>query len=918
MDAEKNPAPDKRMEDASPESEKKKENGFVRRVHTFLENNREGKWPLFLAFLLPFLIFCLALAVRRVYPAGDRQIINYDGWHQYYPFLLRLWDHFREGKSLLYDWSMGMGTNFLSMLSYYGASPLNLLLCLAAAREFRVGFTLLLAIKIGLAGFFTALFLKKVFRPSWTLPFFGLGYALCGYLMGYYWNTMWIDSIVLYPLLCLCTVNMLRKGKGTGYVLVLGLTLFSNYYIGYMCCLFTVLVFLALALIDRVSFRNFWRRAARFTLYSLLGGALAAVMLLPAFFGLLNTTSVEGGFPAQWGYYVSVRDLFAPLSDFQTPAVMDGLPNLYAGGLIALFSFAFLWAKKVRFREKLAALIILIFLLVSMNISVFNYVWHGFHFTNMIPYRFAFLFAFVLVVMAYRYYATAFDGFDYLDAIGMFLFVGVLVFSAIGVSETVNLFACVFLLLLAILLSVFRSAGILPKKAFTVCVCLILTVELGVGAYLGSRAVGTTSYSGYFEEETGEAIKTYVAAMKDLEKDSEDFYRCEMTEWRSLNDSCFYNYPGISQFASSANVRVARILEGLGMSSDPGSNRFAYVHTTPLTNTLLGIKYLISRDGYLSDRDTTILSEATNKTTASLYRYEGYVGLGFMTRPETASYRFDLSQMPHERQNELFRLMTGLEGDLLTRVEGEISKTSGLSAADEGEGRYLCTVGAPGDTDPYLKVEYVVPDSGMVYVYAGAPDADYVQVNNAWHSIQDYPNFFSAGYFREGEKVTLRVTLRDLSEQDTENVTFHFCTLDEDLWQKGLEFFRRGKMTVTQNLDTRLTATVTSEEDGFLYTSIPLERKGWTVEVDGEKAEITPFADGFVGVALSAGEHTLTFTYVPQGFSSGALLTLLAVLLTLGLWMMEKKGFRLLPDRAAVADPPEKESEEKEEKNDDA
>lgn len=47
---------------------------------------------------------------------------------------------------------------------------------------------------------------------------------------------------------------------------------------------------------------------------------------------------------------------------------------------------------------------LLAFLVASFNVNVLDYVWHGMHFTNMIPHRFAYLFSFVLVVMAYRAY----------------------------------------------------------------------------------------------------------------------------------------------------------------------------------------------------------------------------------------------------------------------------------------------------------------------------------------------------------------------------------------------------------------------------------------------------------------------------------------------------------------------------------
>ena len=40
--------------------------------------------------------------------------------------------------------------------------------------------------------------------------------------------------------------------------------------------------------------------------------------------------------------------------------------------------------------------------MLSFLIRQLDYIWHGFHFPNMIPYRFSFLFSFVLLYMAYR------------------------------------------------------------------------------------------------------------------------------------------------------------------------------------------------------------------------------------------------------------------------------------------------------------------------------------------------------------------------------------------------------------------------------------------------------------------------------------------------------------------------------------
>ena len=886
------------------EREKKKENRFF----AFFEKRKEGALPIVLAFLLPMIIFGICLAFLKVYPFGDGQFINYDGWHQYYPFVMKLWDHFHEGTSLLYDWSMGMGTNFLSMLSYYGASPLNLLLYLAPERDFRLLFMLFSVLRIGLAGLFTALFFRKVFsKPGWSVAFFALGYALSGYVLGYYWNNMWLDSVALYPLLCLATVKLFREGKSALYVLVMAVSLFSNYYIGYMSALFTVLVFVALCVLDKVCFSDFIRKGFRLLLMTFLGIGLAAVMLLPAFFGLLNTFSTSADAPKVYvDFYESIRDFLMPLSSFHEPTVIDGLPNLTTSALLILFAFAFLWAKRISLREKLVAFFTVLFLLLSMNFSVLNYIWHGMHFTNQIPYRFAYLFAFVVVLMAYLYYRKAMEGFDWIDAVGMLIFSALIAFCAFGYYANVSVLATVAVFVLGMLLTALYSVKIFPRRILSFAVCVILVAEIGVNTWLGTKAVGVTSYEQYFDLKTGEEFSQMVAIAEEREKNSLDFYRLEGTEWRSLNDSCFYDYNGISQFASSANYRVAAFLQALGMPADPGSNRFVYVHGTPLGNTMLGVKYLVSREGYESDKDLTCISKSDNETTAALYQCNGFAGLGFMIDENALAFSFDMTQPVYERQNALFRAVTGLEGDLLTPFQPTEISGVGLTAVDSGGGSYELNgleLSEEEGTERVLRLTYTMPTDSTVYLYADVPSATHVQVNNAWHALDGYPNFFSAGAYEEGEGFHVRAALQETGRDAfTDGATIYACTMDTRLWEQGLARLQDEKMEITSFENTRVEAKITAKQDGVLYTSIPAELEGsWEVSVDGKQVKIGAFAGSFLALPLTEGEHSLVFRYSPLGFEKGLGISFVSLLLLIALAIWERKGHKLFPEKSLLS-----------------
>ncbi len=885
------------------------------RFWLFAEEKGKGNLPLVLSFLLPFLTFFICLAVQGLYPFGDNQIINYDGWHQYYPFILKLWDHFHDGTSLLYDWSMGMGTNFLSMLSYYGSSPLNLLVLLAPERDFRLLFQFFVILRVGLAGLTMGLFLKKTMKNAgFSVAFFAMGYALSGYMMGYFWNNMWLDTVALYPLLCLATLKLFREGKSSLYIFTLALSLFCNYYIGYMCCVFTVLVFFILCVVDRVRFIDFLKKGFRFALASIWGASISAVLLLPAFFGLMNTASTSGEVGLYVSFYESVRDLISPLISFHEPAVMDGLPNLATAAILSLFAFAYLWAKKIQLREKLCAFFLLIFLLFSMNFSVLNYFWHGMHFTNMIPYRFAFLFAFTVVVMAYRYYKIGMQDFDWIDAVGMFLFAGLSAFCAFGYYNTFAIVASVAVFAIGILFTVLYATKIVPRRVLAMAVCAVLVVETAASAWIGTKAVGTSSYSGYYDLQTGEEVRQLAELVEGREELSRDFYRLETTEWRSLNDSCFYDYNGISQFASSANCNVSAFMQALGMPADPGSNRFVYVHGTPLANTVLGIKYLISKNGALTDDGLTCLVPSGNQNTAALYENQGFAGLGFMIEEEGGAFSFDMSKTPEARQNALFRAMTGLEGDLLTVLPVAEEMHLNLTTEEVGLGyfEYNATPLPAGETSRVLNFSVRVPDSAMVYIYADVPKANYIQVNNAWHAIDEYPNFFSAGKFSANETFQLRAIVDEAeSAEFQDRAVFYVCTLNQELWQEGLKRLQDEKMEITAFEDTYVKGTVNARKDGYLYTSIPMEpAHSWQVKLDGKPVEIKPFAGSFVGIYVPEGEHTVEFSYSPLGYAKGRWISLVAILLWACLVIWEKKGHKLFPEKPLPVPPPAEVQEE--------
>ena len=132
--------------------------------------------------------------------------------------------------------------NFWAVVAYYLASPLNLLLLIFPKSMVMECFSFIYFIKIGLAGVSFAYFLRKRFHHyGFSITVFGCCYALSSFVIGYAWNIMWLDCIVLFPMVMLGIHRLIQEGRGWLYGIALAVCIFTNYYISIMICIFACL-----------------------------------------------------------------------------------------------------------------------------------------------------------------------------------------------------------------------------------------------------------------------------------------------------------------------------------------------------------------------------------------------------------------------------------------------------------------------------------------------------------------------------------------------------------------------------------------------------------------------------------------------------------------------------------------------------
>ena len=940
--------------------------------------HRAKKWgPLLLSFLIPFLCFVAAMVVQGCVPFGTRKAILYsDEYHQYYPFFLSLRNTLRNGESLQFNWQIGMGIDYLGLAAYYLGSPLNLLSVLVPENLTLHYFAILVPIRLGFAGLFFGIMLKKLYKKNdISIALFGSFYALCAWALGYMWNVMWLDTFALLPLVVLGTVRLLKDKKYILYTVSLFFAIAISYYIGLFVCIFVLLVFICYEICRWKGIKRFFGDLLRMALFSTLAIGMTAFLELPALVALGSTNSSVNNFPTgfrlniitgenflytkeAWKAYrdavdggagflvqanelvtaviysippilAGMRQIAGNMGGGLEPTFMDGLPNVYCGTCIIVMAFLFLTSKQVKVRDKVCSVGLLVFLMCSFLIRQLDYIWHGFHFPNQIPYRFSFLFCFVMVWMAYRAWLVRNEFKVWQLVTAGVLSLGILAcktelgdplylcYNIAAVVMTLGLFT--FLLIKRKQLEaaaeqtekkVFVKMKATHKRNTALLLSFVMVAELALNMVCFCHYFSTTSITDYPQGTQDSAAA--ISYMKYRERNNL-FYRAETTHTQTYNDSALNNYNGITTFTSSANVHTTDFLEALGFGALRAYNRYAFEESSPVSNLFLNLKYMIERKGDVEEN--SYFETIHNFGDVYLQENKAYLPLGFLAESTLADWDLEDGRYSFQRQEELFRLATGVEGELwqmspkgcleikssdvdLTSVNPD-SGIANYKATQDGNVTFGYTVTKPG----FMCLEIKSSNKADIKIYmsrAGAQsllyDEDVVM-----------PQLFSVADVKPGDLVWVNI---ECEKDEVGSLNVQAGILNEEVFWEGYEVLAASTLELTKFTNTRVEGTIDCNRDGLLYTSIPTNGF-WTAEVDGEPAEIVLVGQCMVGLELTEGEHTVTFRYRNTAFRTGLLISISCALVFAGMilgdhYLRNRKGkYHQIKSRATTQTIPE-------------
>ena len=886
-----------------------------------LQNLKNRKWNYVgLSFGFTFLAFLILMIVKGFAPFGDSSMLYSDAYHQYYPFFVAFRRALRSGESLLYSWDVGLGMDYLGLIAYYLASPLNLLSVLLPEGWTLAYFSFLVPLKLSLASMFFALFLKKIYgKEDLGLSLFGCFYGLCAWSLAYLWNIMWLDTFALLPLVMLGMVSLLTERKFLLYTLSLFLSILSNYYIGLFTCIFVLLSFFCYEICRWNGFKKFFIDLLLMGLFSALAICMTAALELPALAALQTTQSSVNSFPQGFRLNIADEDTWKGLLDAMRqvagnmngglePSFKEGLPNLYCGLFANAFGILFFFHRNIRIRDKICCLLLLAFFNVSFIIRQLDYIWHGFHFTNMIPYRFSFLYSFVLLYMAYRAYLLKEDFKVWQIIAAGVLAIGLAACSDSRLDTMYLAYNGAFLLLYLFVLlypHLFKrpfvledeeevadnpQTNMLHTSQYRSFLLIVIALELVLNLInFGAAFPGTTPA---FYPRGKEYSASMIRYMHEREWD-ELFFRAETTHSQTLNDGALNNYHGISTFTSSANVRVTEFMKRLGYGAKNTYNRYCYEESSPVADLFLGIKYMIERSNQVEENP--YFQDLHSYGDVHLLKNTAYLPLGFLAEPELANLSFAGDDNNFTFQNQLFQTATGLEDYVWYHMYGNVLTITAADAtvSDMTPGGY-CTY-TTDSTGGRINYQYQVTMDGFMCVDLDLSERNdftlWLNGNELYSENYSLPQMLAVSQVKVGDVVDVALSC---DAYESGNMQISAAILDETAFRKGYEVLNRSVLELTDFTTTRLSGTIQCDRDGLLYTSIP-QNGNWRVYVDGKAAETVLVGEAMTAVYLEEGYHEVIFRYRNPAFTIGCLISLLSAGALVGLYFwiyptMKKKG----------------------------
>ncbi|WP_348921134.1 YfhO family protein [Enterococcus rotai] len=823
-----------------------------------------------LSFLIPVTVLGINYFLLGIYPTSDRTLLASDSSHQFVNFYAAFNNALHGKQSLFYTWSGSIGLNFWTLIGYYLGGLFTLIVFFFKNLHMPDAIYVITLLKFGAAGLSFWVFAHNTYYHinQWTKLMLSSCYALISYSLAYSPMIMWLDGIVYLPLVIL-GIHRLMDEKKRGLLYISYFLLFiSNYYIGFMVGMFSFFYFFVRFYTDSKRYKS---SILPYVITSLLAGGASMIVILPTILDLGNNGESLDTFDHLITSGVGVWDvLVKSLPGVYDTTKYNGSPFIYMGLLPLLFLIFYFVSKKIPRKNKILYGSLVILLIASVYFDPLNLVWHGLHYPNMFLFRFAFLLpAFGIILSGYGLEKFEKDDFIiFIRIVIVFASVSLLVFIFSNkkrygfLSNQTMIFLILGLFFYGIVIFLQQK-----NKRFIQSFSLLLLLGVSIELFFNTKSIlyGVSHEWVYpSRKEYSEDFSQVEVLLNQAKKRSNHFFRLENLDKRTFNESFAHDYYGVSMFSSVRNRKSSSYLNELGYKSNGTNLSISYENNTIVMDSLLGIKYNISKQNVMKYGFKKVAAEKD----FSLYENTLALPMGVLTDEKIYEELYSTSQPG------LLANLSGIEK--ASAVFGftdlkEVNKEN-TEIVEEGD-QEIFTAILPLKKQS-ITWEVTVPAHSQAYLNLSVIDVEdvtaEVSVNNVTRSytVAKSGEYINLGSYDEARKIP--VTLSFSGRQSVRTLRPSVSILNTELLQESINKIREKEVSFEIS-NCKAEASIDAKKDQVLFTTIPYD-KGWKATVDGKKVEIKALQNALITIPISKGKHKIVLNYFPQGLLIGILL----------------------------------------------
>ena len=836
----------------------------------------------------------------------------------------------------MWEFSIGYGADVLTTLQYYVlGDPVALFSVVTPSAYAEEMYCLLILFRLYLAGIAFCAFCRKMECGRAASLCGAFAYAFCSFSIYAAVRHPYFASPMIYlPLILLGAEKILRKEKPMFYVAMIFVAAISNFYFFYMLVLLTVLyvAFRFFSLYKEQVWKNLGINLIKFIGFSLVGVLMACILFFPVCMAYLGDARASSDYVLSALYSKTYYEAF--LRGFIT-AVAPGQWAYYGIAPIAFLGVLgfFITGGKKHLWLKLFYVLLTIFLLLPLA----GYIFNGFGYVaNRWVFAYAFFGAF-LFTRAIPDLLTMPKKKKVILTLIVTIFSFLCFFLEISRVEATMASCVMLLLSLIAFLGANSISDVRCKyihiSASRIAHAGILALVL-IGSFVNGfyrYSIAEYDYIAEFRDrnEAIDLLDHQRANALDLIEET-DFYRVDQTANGLTVERNFLLSSGINSTSGYWSLQNSNIAEYLLQNSSYMDQ--CYIFKGLLSRALLlpfaSASYFVCDAGqekyvpygyeYLGSKKTfegnevklyhTDYSLPLGYTCDSWIPRETYDALsipkkqqamlqGAVVESEDQVALSALSQsQPQYRDEDLTYSMKPSASVEISEHMFTVKKPGGsvtltfecdpnvelyaqfLNLSFESRNRY--TFLTPEEYDEYTRYEQYKIERSMKFW----TEADTAKIQASCDGVAVTASCFTekSAYTHGRTDYLLNLNYSD-KKRTTIKLTFDqpgIYTFDElsvvsqpvDFLKEQTDAMKEDVLEEVEILPNTITGKISLDEEKLLCLSVPYS-KGWTAFVDGKEQELLKTNVMYMGLPLSAGEHTIELRYTTPYLKEGILLS---------------------------------------------